>query len=137
MSDVKSELNTRSMEELVDLATQLAKGTNDLRWALIAARKKAGFTQAELAELMDITQPTVAAFEREDNDPRLSTITRYALAIGARVSHHISTPYHHEHLSDEWSPVPAMTELEYDTPLSPDSGEQKPYSPQIKVSVAA
>jgi transcriptional regulator with XRE-family HTH domain len=38
---------------------------------------------------MGVTQPSVAAFEREDSNPTLSTIRRYALAVGARISYQV------------------------------------------------
>jgi transcriptional regulator with XRE-family HTH domain len=34
---------------------------------------------------MGVSQPTVAGFERYDANPTLSTLRRYALAIGARL----------------------------------------------------
>ncbi|WP_192807309.1 hypothetical protein [Leifsonia xyli] len=35
------------------------------------------------------SQPTVAAFERYEANPTLSTIRHYALAIGAGIKHHV------------------------------------------------
>lgn len=52
---------------------------------LIRMRKKHHLTQAEVAERMGVSQPTVAAFERYDSNPTLSTIRRYALAVEARL----------------------------------------------------
>jgi len=34
---------------------------------------------------MGVSQPTVAGFERYDANPRLSTVRRYTLAVGARL----------------------------------------------------
>jgi DNA-binding XRE family transcriptional regulator len=59
---------------------------------LIGARKHLGLTQAEVADKMDRSQPAVSDFERLGGDPRLSTIRRYALAIGADVFHVVKTP---------------------------------------------
>lgn len=52
---------------------------------LVAARRRAGLTQAEVADRMGVTQSTVSGFETEGADPRLSTLQRYARAVGARV----------------------------------------------------
>lgn len=54
---------------------------------LIELRKRLGLTQAEIAERMNVSQPAVAAFERVENDPKLSTIRRYAMAVGLLVDH--------------------------------------------------
>ncbi len=53
---------------------------------LVALRKKHDLTQAEVADRMGVSQPTVAGFERYDANPTLSTIRRYALAVGARIT---------------------------------------------------
>lgn len=51
--------------------------------------RKDNFTQAEVAGKLGVKQSTVAAFERYGNDPKLSTIRRYAHAIGALVAHKV------------------------------------------------
>jgi transcriptional regulator with XRE-family HTH domain len=81
----------RTREELIELATALAAADEALRRALIDARRDAGLSQRDVAELLGIKQSSVAAFERHDNDPRLSTIRRYALAVGARIDHRVCT----------------------------------------------
>jgi DNA-binding XRE family transcriptional regulator len=79
------------LEELIELATALAAADETMRRALINARNAAGMTQKDVAELLGIKQSSIAAFERHDNDPKLSTIRRYALAVGARVDHRVCT----------------------------------------------
>ncbi|PTW91037.1 helix-turn-helix protein [Microbacteriaceae bacterium MWH-Ta3] len=54
---------------------------------LVAARKRQGISQGAVAERMGVSQPAVAAFERAENDPKLSTIRRYAMAVGLLVVH--------------------------------------------------
>ncbi|MGR6922284.1 helix-turn-helix domain-containing protein [[Actinomadura] parvosata] len=54
---------------------------------LVAIRRQRGLTQAEVAERMGRSQPAVSDFERLGGDPHLSTIRRYALAVGAEVVH--------------------------------------------------
>ncbi|MFE5293009.1 helix-turn-helix domain-containing protein [Isoptericola sp. NPDC056618] len=84
--------HARTREELIELATALAAADETMRRALINARVSAGLSQRQVAELLGIKQSSVASFERHDNDPRLSTIRRYALAVGAQVDHRVCTP---------------------------------------------
>ena len=50
--------------------------------ALVRARKAAGITQTEVARRLGIRQPTVSQIEAEGSDHRLSTLQRYARAVG-------------------------------------------------------
>ncbi|WP_460403340.1 helix-turn-helix domain-containing protein [Actinophytocola sediminis] len=63
------------------VAAQLA----DTVEKLVRARRDRGLTQAAVAEQMETTQSAVSNFERIGGDPKLSTILRYANAIGAQV----------------------------------------------------
>jgi transcriptional regulator with XRE-family HTH domain len=62
---------------------------NDARFIqeLIALRRRLGLTQQDVADRLGVAQSTIAAFERYDNDPKLSTVRRYAHAVGALVHH--------------------------------------------------
>jgi transcriptional regulator with XRE-family HTH domain len=60
--------------------------------SLVTMRKQRGLTQAEVAERMGRSQPAVSDFERLGGDPHLSTIRRYALAVGAEVVHTVTAP---------------------------------------------
>lgn len=91
MDDRKRALLARSDEALIELATENAAADNDMRWALIQARRDAGLTQRELADYLGVKQATISSFERPENDPRLSTIRRYATAVGALIAHHVTT----------------------------------------------
>lgn len=51
---------------------------------LIAARARAGLTQAQVAERMQTTQSTVARMESGRMLPSLRTLSRYAEATGSR-----------------------------------------------------
>lgn len=51
---------------------------------LIAARTRAGLTQADVAERMGTTQSTVARLEGGKAPPSLRSVQRYAQAIGCR-----------------------------------------------------
>ena len=51
---------------------------------LIAARTRAGLTQADVAARMGTTQSTVARLESGRRQPSLRTVQRYARAVGCR-----------------------------------------------------
>ncbi len=76
-------------DEDVDLivrrADSLIEDHAAMRAALVALRKKHGLSQSAVAERMGVSQPTVAGFEHYDANPTLSTLRRYALAVGGRL----------------------------------------------------
>lgn len=54
-------------------------------WLELAAyREQLGLTQSDIAERMGVRQSTVSDFER-GAEPRLSTLQRYARALGGRL----------------------------------------------------
>lgn len=48
------------------------------------AREDRGLTQAELAVRLNLDQRTISGVENGDREPRLSTVLRYARALGIR-----------------------------------------------------
>lgn len=46
-------------------------------------------TQKDVAELLGISQQAVQKFESYDSDPKMSTLARYANAVGALVTHSV------------------------------------------------
>jgi transcriptional regulator with XRE-family HTH domain len=72
-------------EPNVQRATRNARDVEHLIDTLVDLRCRLGISQAELAREMDTTQSSVSKFERAGGDPRVSTLQRYASAIGARV----------------------------------------------------
>jgi transcriptional regulator with XRE-family HTH domain len=70
-------------------AMHMASGDYALLEALIARREEMGLTQADLAHKIGVSQQAISKFERMDADPRLSTIRRYALAVGLKISHDV------------------------------------------------
>ena len=56
-----------------------------LQRALAAKRQEAGLTQAEVANRMDTSQSAVARIEAGDVDAKMSTLQRYAIAIGYEI----------------------------------------------------
>ena len=57
----------------------------ELLRTLAARRVQIGLSQREVAARMRTSQAAIARFERGETDPRLSTIERFAAAIGQRV----------------------------------------------------
>ena len=84
------------MKTLKDLKTQLLANPNTqaayeaqaeefaIARELIAARTKAGLTQADVAERMGTTQSTVARLEGGKALPSMRSLQRYAQAVGCR-----------------------------------------------------
>lgn len=71
-------------------ARDLARADEKLHAKLLRAREIQGLTQQGIADIMGVSQPTVASFEAYDNDPKLSTIRRYAHAVGVTISHSVT-----------------------------------------------
>lgn len=69
------------------------EGMLDRRRALISelvtTRKERGLSQTEIAAQMGTSQSAVARLERGDVDVRLSTVERYAAALGQTVDYQL------------------------------------------------
>lgn len=52
---------------------------------LRAAREASGMSQADLAKAVGMPQPRFPALERGDTDVRLSTVRRFAKALGVKL----------------------------------------------------
>lgn len=64
-------------------ANRLVEDHDNFMQDLVRFRRAHNLTQRDVAERMGVSQPTVAAFEHYDSNPTLSTIQRYAMAVGA------------------------------------------------------
>ena len=69
-----------SLERRADL---LVDARDRLLEDLVRLRKEHKLSQQTVAERMGVSQPTVAAFERYDANPTVSSIIRYAMAVNA------------------------------------------------------
>lgn len=56
-------------------------------------RKNKGLTQAELAEMCDVTQPIIARWEKNQVQPRAKTLERLADALGVPITEFMSGDY--------------------------------------------
>ena len=59
---------------------------------LAAHRRETGLSQTEVAARMGTSQSTVARLEAGDVDPRLSTLERYAQAVGRTLDWRLLAP---------------------------------------------
>lgn len=83
-----------SSKQIAARADQLVESHFELMSSLVALRIKKGLSQEFVGERMGISQPGVAAFEASDSNPTLSSIRRYAHAIGARITHQVIDDSH-------------------------------------------
>jgi predicted transcriptional regulator len=70
---------------------QMAERRHALSGQLTALRHQVGLSQAEVAQRMGTSQSAVARFEAGDLDVRLSTVERYASAVGGKLEWRIKT----------------------------------------------
>jgi predicted transcriptional regulator len=79
-------LKTLKQELLADGETRAAydalAGEYAIARELLAARARAGLSQAEVAERMGTTQSVIARLESGKRPPTWQTIARYAAAVG-------------------------------------------------------
>jgi transcriptional regulator with XRE-family HTH domain len=69
-----------------------ADGRRELAAALTAKRSELGLSQTEVAARMGTSQSAVARLESGEADLRLSTLERYAAALGQRLDIRLSLP---------------------------------------------
>ncbi len=86
MSDVKCYVRERS-ERDPDFAENYEVGYADFKIGVILrqAREAAGLTQDEVARRLQTKKSAISRIENHADDVRLSTIRRYAEAVGANL----------------------------------------------------
>ena len=76
-----------------DPKVKLARSLVDEKWALRASliqiRKDRGLTTREVAHRMGVSAQSVKQFEHYSSNPELSSVTRYAMAVGAYVTYQV------------------------------------------------
>ena len=72
-------------------------------------RKTSGQTQRQAASTMGTTQSAISELERGEADPQLSTVQRYARAVGAKVRFAVDTPDRVTSLVSPYRQVSATT----------------------------
>lgn len=82
-------LGIKTESRLDQRARRLVESDERLLDELVGLRLFKGLTQSAIAERMQISQSAVARIESGERDPRLSTLRRYAMAVGALVEHDV------------------------------------------------
>lgn len=84
---------------------------------IIDYRHARGLTQAALAKLAGIAQPRIAEIECGESNPRLSTITRLALALDVTAGDLLHPPP--DFVIAPYQPAPAAATVEEDEAAPP------------------
>ncbi|MEY0665296.1 helix-turn-helix domain-containing protein [Providencia rettgeri] len=89
-----STLKELMAKESPESRERIAAKVEELRQEVILSqlRNELQISQSELAKAMGVKQPTVAKIEQVDNDPRLSTLKRYVVALGGELSIDVKLP---------------------------------------------
>ena len=84
MSDVKKYIQKRTAKDKV-FALGFEEGYADLKIGVILrqAREAAGLTQEEVARQLKTKKSAISRIENHSDDVRLSTLRKYANAVGA------------------------------------------------------
>lgn len=92
MSDVKDYIEKRK-ERDEEFAVNFEEGYADFKIGVILrqAREKAGLTQEEVARRLKTQKSAISRIENHADDVRLSTLRRYALAVGANLQIRLSS----------------------------------------------
>lgn len=84
---VEDLLGVDPSEPLMRRALRLVQSDTALLDELLGRRESLGLTRDDVAQRMGVTPETIAKIESGTADPRLSTLRRYAMAVGAVVEH--------------------------------------------------
>ncbi|WP_165216320.1 helix-turn-helix transcriptional regulator [Schaalia sp. ZJ1691] len=71
------------------LARALVEVDDQLIIELVTLRESKGLTQKDVAQLIGTTQGSISRFESGQSDVHLSTVRRYAQAIGVLIKHQV------------------------------------------------
>lgn len=80
-------LKGETIKDIEERMDSLIDSHRDFLEELISYRKNRGLSQKDVAFRMGVTQAAVSQFENHDANPTLSTIRRYAAAVGVRIQH--------------------------------------------------
>ena len=78
-------MSERSHDPVFPGFKEMAERRRDLAATLVARRQDLGLSQTEVAARMRTSQSAVARLESGDADVRLSTLERYAAALGQQL----------------------------------------------------
>lgn len=89
MASLYEELGLDTETDSERLARELADSDAELIAALRKVREHLNLSQTQLGDLLGVTQASVSTFENEGTEAKLSTVRRYAHALGATVRHQV------------------------------------------------
>lgn len=90
-------LEAGDLEAIMSLTQALTAADAEWLESLVRLRKQSGLTQEDVATAWGRHKTLVSQFEQLGNDPRLSTIRRYAASAGIRYGHHTPSLDTHIH----------------------------------------
>ncbi|WP_175934772.1 helix-turn-helix domain-containing protein [Corynebacterium sp. Marseille-P4321] len=76
----------------IQVAFEDAEARSEFVAYLRKIRSDSGITQSRVAQIMGTTQSAISDFENGDTDPQLSTVQRYARAIGVEIKVVVDSP---------------------------------------------
>lgn len=85
--DFEAELGIDLSDPREALAKELVEADLELLEALVQIRGDREMSKSDVAEAIGRHRSVITNFEKLTSDPHLSTIRRYALAVGARITH--------------------------------------------------
>lgn len=91
MAKPLSELLKQVRPELIK-AAQVRAEREIIEFRLMQLREHLALSQQDLAQLLGISQPSVANLERRGTEVKLSTLKRYVEAMGGKLSLNIELP---------------------------------------------
>ena len=91
MSDVQRYIEKRTKRDKA-FAKNLETGYTEFKISIILrqAREEAGLTQEEVARRLHTEESAISRIENHADDVRLSTLRRYAEAVGANLQIHLA-----------------------------------------------
>ncbi|WBM72047.1 helix-turn-helix domain-containing protein [Buttiauxella sp. WJP83] len=87
LQDVMAEFSPEDQNDIWRMAQELV-----LETGLQLMREELQFSQKQVAEVMGVTQPAIAAIEQRGNDLKVLTLKRYIEAMGGKLSLLVQLP---------------------------------------------
>jgi transcriptional regulator with XRE-family HTH domain len=85
-------VTTRRHDTVFPGFREMAQRRKDLSGALVRRRHDIGLSQTQVAARMGTSQSAVARLEAGEGDVRLSTLERYAAAVGLAIDWRLGEP---------------------------------------------
>ncbi|EOC0477386.1 helix-turn-helix transcriptional regulator [Cronobacter turicensis] len=87
LDDVLAGYSAEEYAHVLRMANEIA-----LEHGLPRIREERAFSQQQLAEIMGVTQPAIAAIEQRGKEIKLLTLKRYVEALGGKLSLLVELP---------------------------------------------